>query len=328
MHDPQQPAEERRQPARQPVHRAEVQHAQAAVVEQPEVSRVRVRVQQPGPRGAGEQEPDEQDAGPVAVFLAAVTDDPGQRGPVHPLGNQYLVGAQHHVRHVDVRVARVGISEHLLGHRLELVVELLGDPVLQFLEQRLDVQPGHEQAEQPPGPGQLVEVADQRAARARVLDLHRDPPAVVPDGLVHLADGGRGGGRVAELGKEVPPVLPEFPGQHLVHGARGQRRRGFLEPGQRGPVRPRDLRRQRRLEDGQRLAQLHGAALELAQDAEDLLGRALLDLLRDDLGRPAADTLPHPDGRPTRQSDRQPCHLRSPGHRVLENVAHTDHCPA
>jgi len=45
VHEPQQAAQERRQPVRQPVHRAEVEHAQPAVVEQPEVARVRVRVQ-------------------------------------------------------------------------------------------------------------------------------------------------------------------------------------------------------------------------------------------------------------------------------------------
>ena len=57
VHDAQQPAEERRQPVRQPVHRAEVEHAEPAVVEQPEVARVRIGVQQPGPRRAREQEP-------------------------------------------------------------------------------------------------------------------------------------------------------------------------------------------------------------------------------------------------------------------------------
>ena len=149
----------------------------------------------------------------------------------------------------------------------------------------------------------------------------------MPDGLVHLADRGRRGGRVAELGEEVAPVLAQFSGQHLVHGAGRQRRRGLLQLGQRGPVRSRDLRRKRRLEDGQRLAQLHGAALELAQHAEDLLGRALLDLLGDELGQ-AADAFPQPDGRAARQPDRQPGHLRGPGHRALGHVAHTDHCPA
>src|SRR5262249_46715816 len=191
-------------------------------------------------------------------------------------------------------------------------------------EQRLDVKTRHQHAEQPPGPAQLVEVADQRAARSRILDLHRDPAAIVPDGLVHLADGRRRRGRVVEPGEAVPPVLPELPGQHLVHGAGGQRRRGLLQPGQGGPVRPRDLGRQRRLEDRQRLAQLHRAALELTQDAENLLGGALLYLLRDDLGRTAADPLSDPDGGAARQPDRQPGHFGRPGHRVPGHVVHTE----
>ena len=57
VHDPQQPPEDRRQPVRQPVHRAEVEHAEPPVGQQPEVARVRVGVQQPGPGRAGEQEP-------------------------------------------------------------------------------------------------------------------------------------------------------------------------------------------------------------------------------------------------------------------------------
>ena len=43
-------------------------------------------------------------------------------------------------------------------------------------------------------------------------------------------------------------------------------------------VRRHQLVRQGGLEDRQRLAELHRAALELAQGAEQLLGRALLDL--------------------------------------------------
>ena len=69
---PQQLADERRQAVGQPVHRAEVEHAQPAVGQHPEVARVRVSVQQPGPGRAGEQEPDEQQPGPVPLFLGAV----------------------------------------------------------------------------------------------------------------------------------------------------------------------------------------------------------------------------------------------------------------
>ena len=105
--------------------------------------------------------------------------------------------------------------------------------------------------------------------------------------------------------KLVPPVRPEVGGQDLVHGAGGQRRRGLLELGQGGAVRAGDLRRQRRLEDGQGLAELERPALELAQDPEDLLGGALLDLLGDDLGRPAAEPLAEPERGPARQAHRQ-----------------------
>ena len=328
VHEPQQAAQERRQPVRQPVHRAEVEHAQPAVVEQPEVARMRVRVQQPGPRRAGEQEPGEQDARPVALFLAAVADDPGQRGAVHPLGEQHLAGGHHDLGHVDVRVAGVRGRKRALRAGLQGVVELLRDPVPQLVEQRLDIQPRHQQAEQPPGPAELGEVADQRASGTGVLDLHRDRPAVVPDRPVDLPDGRRGRGDVVEGNKAVPPGVAQLPGQDLVHGPGGQRGRGLLQPGQRGPVRPGELRRQRRLEDRQRLAQLHGAALELTQDPEDLVGGAPLDLLGHELGGPAADPFPDPQCRPARQADRQPGQLGGPGHRVARHIVHVEHCPA
>ena len=57
-------------PCGQPVDRAEVEHAEPPVGEQPEVARMRVGVQQPRPGGTGEQEPGEQDARPVPLRLA------------------------------------------------------------------------------------------------------------------------------------------------------------------------------------------------------------------------------------------------------------------
>src|SRR5580658_8777742 len=70
-------------------------------------------------------------------------------------------------------------------------------------------------------------------------------------------------------------------------------------------VRAGDLRGQRRLEDGQRLAELERPALELAQDPEDLLGGALLDFLRDDLGRSPAQALAEPERGAADQAHRQ-----------------------
>ena len=62
VHQPEQPAEDRRQPVRQPVYGAEVEHAQPPVRQQPEVARMRIGVQQTGSGGPGEQEPDQQHA--------------------------------------------------------------------------------------------------------------------------------------------------------------------------------------------------------------------------------------------------------------------------
>ena len=138
--EPQQRADRRRQPVRQPVDRAEVEHDEPAVVEQPEVAGVRVGVQQPGPGRAGEQEPGEQQPGAVALLLGAVGDDPGQRHAVDPLGDQHLLGALDDPGDHEVRVAVVRRRERRLALGLQLVVELLGDPRLELGDQRLDVE--------------------------------------------------------------------------------------------------------------------------------------------------------------------------------------------
>ena len=217
-----------------------------------------------------------------------------------------MVGPGHDRRHVDVRVAGVRLRERLLRLRLEPVVEFLGDPVPQLVEQRLDVEPGHQHAEQPPHPGQLGEVADQRPPGTGVLHLDGDGPAVLPDRPVHLADGRGRGGSVVEGDELRPPLWPEVTREHPVHAAHGQRRRGFLQPRQGGTVRLGELGRQRRLEDRQRLAELHRAALELAKHPEDLVGGALLDLPGDELRGPAADALAKAERGPAREPERQP----------------------
>ena len=62
----------------------------------------------------------------------------------------------------------------------------------------------------------------------------------------------------------------------MVHGGRRHRGSGVLELGQLVAVGRRELLGQRRLHDRERLPHLHGAALELAQRLEELLGGALL----------------------------------------------------
>ena len=67
---------------------------------------------------------------------------------------------------------------------------------------------------------------------------------------------------------------PKASAQHPVHRRRGHRRGGLLQLGQRGAVRTGHLLGEGRLEDAHRLAELHRAALELAEHPEHLLGGA------------------------------------------------------
>ena len=117
-------------------------------------------------------------------------------------------------------------------------------------------------------------------------------------------------GRVVELAEALPPARAELVGEHLVHGRRGQRRGRLLQLGQRRPVGAGDLLGQRRLEDRQRLAELHRAALELAEHAEQVLGGALLHLGGDDLGGQAGDPLAEPERGAPGEAQRQ---RREPG---------------
>ena len=93
-------------------------------------------------------------------------------------------------------------------------------------------------------------------------------------------------------------------GQHVVHGGRGHRGSGVLEPGELLAVGRRELLGQRRLEDRQRLPHLHRAALEVAERPEQLLGGALLHVGHHRLGGGAAHPPAHarPAVRPAKPS--------------------------
>src|ERR1700730_5470123 len=223
-----------------------------------------------------------------------------------------MTGGLDYRRYVDVWVARVGVCERLLGSRFEVVVEFFGDPGAQFVDDGFLAEPGHERPEEPRCAAELGEVTEQGATGTRILNLDGDLAAVMPDGPVHLADR-RGSGRgVVKFEEILAPGLAEVGRQHLMHGTSGQRRRGLLQLGQRGPVGSGDFRRQRGLEDGQGLAELHRPALELTEHPEDLLGGALLDLGGDDLAGPAAKPFSQPQGGPADQPGRKAGQLRSP----------------
>jgi hypothetical protein len=258
----------------------------------------------------------------MPVLSASLGNDLRERGAADPIGDQDVVGGQDDARDQELGVAGIGVRERILGDRLELVVEFFGDTLAQFVEQRLDVEPRHQHTKQPADAAELGEVVDQGLSGARVLDLHRHLAAIVPGGAVHLADGGGGGRAVVEIGEIVPPVRAEVGHEHPVHGCGRQRRRGFLELGQGGPIGPGDLGGQRRLKDRQGLPELERAALELTEDPEDLLRGSLLDLLRHDLGRSPAEPFPEAERRPSGQTDRQGGEFRRPGHGTAGHIAH------
>ena len=71
------------------------------------------------------------------------------------------------------------------------------------------------------------------------------------------------------------------------------------------PVRRRNLLGQHRLEQAQGLAELHRPALELAENSEKLLSRALLQLLTDLFGRSTTQSLTESERRAAGEAERQ-----------------------
>ena len=216
--------------------------------------------------------------------------------------------------------------ERRLALCLEGVVELLGDPGLQLGDQWLDVEAGHEHADEAAHPTDLVEVGKQRLSGAGILHLDGHSPPVRPDRPVDLTDRRSRGGLVLEGLESVAPVGAELAGEHGVHAAGRQRRRGLLQPGEGLAVRAGEVLRQRRLEDRHGLAELHGPALELTEHPEQLLSGAGLDLGRDDLRGSAADPLAQAERRAPGEAQREPRELDRAGHGASRELGHIAHC--
>ena len=102
---------------------------------------------------------------------------------------------------------------------------------------------------------------------------------------------------------ERQPV-PSSLAEHVVHGGAGIGGAESWSLVELRAVGRRQLLGERRLEDGQRLAHLHRAALEVAERLEELLGGALLHLGHHGLGGGAAEPPAHAD---------RACGRRSPG---------------
>ena len=223
----------------------------------------------------------------VALLLGAVGDDRGQRGrALQPLGDEDGLADRDDVGHHDLGVVAERLGEGALRLGLEVVVELLGGAGLQLGDQRLDVDAGDQRrrsAGQPgragagrrrsasPAPGYCTLTATSRPSCQRPRCTWPIDAAAVGPPSSQTSWSFQSGAEVA--------------GQDLADGLGRHRRRRVLQPGELLAVGRRDLVGQRRLEHRQRLAELHRAALELAQRAEQLLGGALLDLGHHGLGR-------------------------------------------
>src|SRR5690606_28410800 len=110
--------------------------------------------------------------------------------------------------------------------------------------------------------------------------------------------------------------------EYGVDGAGRHRRGRLLELGQRRAIGARDLLRKSRLEDRQGLAELHRAALELAEHLEELLGGALLKLAADKFRGLAHDPLAESPRRPPGEAERERGQLGGPGDRLARKIRH------
>ena len=201
--------------------RAEVEHPEPAVRHEQEVARVRVGVEQAGQVRPGQEQLGVVAGGGVPLLLRARGDDGRHGDAVEPLADDDLLAAGQHLRDREHLVAVEGLGEASAARSASRrVVELLGHPRAQLGEDRADVEAGDPRRPEPAGPGHLVQVGDERLARARVLDLDRDRPPVVPDGPVDLPDGRRRGRPVVEVGEAGAPLRAELLREHLVHRAR------------------------------------------------------------------------------------------------------------
>ena len=102
----------------------------------------------------------------------------------------------------------VGAGDRAVVLRLDLVVELLGDPLPQLAVERLDVEPGREPLDQRQQQREVAQVRVDRLGDARVLQLDRHLVAVEGDRAVDLADRGGRERLLLELGKWSPTLPP------------------------------------------------------------------------------------------------------------------------
>jgi len=258
----------------QALEQPEVQERHAPVVEQQEVAGVRVAGELAVAVQAAEEEAKDDLADAVALGLRAVlelleADAADELAHQHPLARE----TADHVGDDDERMPGEDTRERALVLGLQLVVELLDDPLLDLLRDRLDVERGSHPLEQAHDHVKVLQVGAHRAGDAGVLHLDCHLAAVVERGFVDLADRG-GGDRLLLEGLEDVldrffQVLLDHPA-HLLEGDRGC---GVAQLGQLVlELFAVLLGDQPDVQEGHHLPELHGGALHRAEHGDDLLG--------------------------------------------------------
>ena len=261
--------------ARHSLRHPEVDERHAAVRHQPVVARVRVAREVAVPVERPEEEA-EHDLAEAVARGAVLRLDLLEADPVDPLGDEHVLCRElgHDSRHVDERVPAPRAREGAVLLGLVLVVELVGEPLLDLGGHRLGVHARRDPLRHAHDQPQVLEVRPHRLRDARVLHLHRHVAAVVKPRPIDLADRGRGHRVLAELREHVAQPLAEVVLDDLPHLGEGDPRGGVAQLG--------ELRLHPLLELGREgagvderghLADLHRRALHLAEHVEDLLGR-------------------------------------------------------
>ena len=235
---------------------------------------MRVAGELPVPVHAPEEEAEDDLADAVARLLVELLDGvEAEAGDV--LRDEHLLARQRgdDVRHGDERVAAEDARQRALVLRLELVVELVADPVADLLGRALDVEPRRDPLHQPQDDAEVLHVRPHGLRDARVLDLDRDVAAVVQPRAVDLADRGGRHRLGIERREHVLDAVSELGLDHLAHVRVADLRRLVAQLAELAlEVLAVLLGHEPDVEKAHDLAELHRRALHRPQRRDDLLG--------------------------------------------------------
>ncbi len=152
-----------------------------------------------------EAETEDDLAEDVALVLVELLDLV-EASPLHVVRDQNAAAREPRVdpRDEDEGVPVVSAGEGALVLRLELVVELLQNPLAQLRGDGLGVEAGREHLREPHDHAGVRQIRLEGVGDARVLHLDGDPRPVLQRGAVDLAD--RGGGERLRLDLGEHPV--------------------------------------------------------------------------------------------------------------------------